>query len=135
MLGIILSWLGGPIAKQAFQTALDGYKAKIAAGNTSEKIAADLAAQQAAIDYQREAAEQETVRSEESRYWPIVRWGFAFPFMLFNFKIIIWDRMLHWGITEPLSADLIQLEMIIVTAYFGHSALTNMAQLLKPKKG
>ena len=47
----ILSFLGGPVIKGV----IDGYKAKLEAGNTSERIAAELA--QRELDVQRREAE------------------------------------------------------------------------------
>jgi hypothetical protein len=41
-------------------------------------------------------AEQATLQAEEGHFMPLVRRRFAFPFVLFNFKVIVWDRMLHW---------------------------------------
>ena len=104
--------------------ALAAYKAKLDAGNSAASIAADLAAKQAALDAQRESLEQATLQAEEGRWGPFVRWGFAIPFVLFNAKAIVWDRMLHLGVTDPLSPELLQLESVIVAAYFGHSAVT-----------
>lgn len=134
MLSSILAWLGSLLSGPFIQAVLQGYTAKLTAQDTAEQIQANLAAQKAQIDARREALEQQIVIAEEGKYWPVVRWGFAFPFMLFNFKVIVWDRMLHWGATDPLSNDLTQLEMVIVAAYFGHSALTNVGRALARKK-
>lgn len=51
----------------------------------------------------------------------VTRWirpAFAFPFILYNAKIIIWDKILEFGTTSPLSAELWNLQMIIFGAYF-----------------
>lgn len=124
MFALILSWLGPILSGPLLSSALNAYKAKLSSTNDAEKIAADLAVQQAQVDAQREMLEQQTVSVEEGKWFPFVRWGFAFPFMLFNFKVIVWDRMLHWGITDPLSSDLTSLESVIIAAYFGHSAVS-----------
>lgn len=109
---MIGSWLTGPIA----QAILQGYSAKLASQNTSQQIAANL--QQA-----QELTQSSVVISEDNRWFPLVRWGFACPFVIYNFKIIVWDRMFHLGVTDMLSPDLIGLEKIIVGAYFGYAAL------------
>ena len=120
ILAAIFSFLGGPFAT----AAIKAYQAKLNAGNDAAKIAASLALQQAEVDESREALEQASLQSEEGKWGPWIRWGFAIPFVLFNGKAIIWDRMLHMGVTDPLSPELLQLESVIVAAYFGHSAVT-----------
>ena len=123
MLTIVLTWLGNLLGGPFATAAVNAYRAKLASENSADKIAAELTAQKLEIDQAREALEQQTLRAEDSRWGPWVRWGFAFPFVLFNGKVIIWDRMLHWGVTDPLSPSLLQIESIIIAAYFGHSAV------------
>ena len=52
--GIALKWLGGLLGGPFAKAAVDAYKAKLTACNNSEKIAADLAGRELAVD-QREA--------------------------------------------------------------------------------
>lgn len=119
MLSTFLAFLGGPIVS----ALVSAYRERLAAGQNADKIAAELAVQQAQVDAQREAIQQQTLVAEEGRWGPFVRWGFALPFILFNAKAIVWDRMLHLGMTDPLSPELLALEQIIIAAYFGHSAI------------
>lgn len=123
MLSLILGWLA-PLVPGLAKSAIDAYSKKLDSENTAEKIAADLAAKQADIDLQRQQLEQAVLTSEEGKWGPWVRWGFAFPFVLFNAKAIVWDRMLHMGYTDQLSPELLALEQIVIAAYFGHSAIT-----------
>lgn len=44
MVSAVLSWLGSLLGGPFAKAAVDAYRAKLAAENTSEKIAADLAA-------------------------------------------------------------------------------------------
>lgn len=124
MLSMILTWLGGLLGGPFAKAAVDAYRAKLDAGNNAASIAADLAYKQASIDQQREQVEQATTRAEDDRWGPWIRWGFALPFVVFNCKAIVWDRMFHMGVTDPLSPELLNLEGVIVAAYFGHSAIT-----------
>ena len=52
-----------------------------------------------------------------------VRLGFALPFIIYNGKLVFWDKVWMGGhaSTDPLSAELIELEMIVVGFYFLHS--------------
>lgn len=131
---MILSWLGSLLGGPFATAAVNAYKAKLDSENSADRIAANLAVQQAQIDQQRESVEQSTLVAEEGRWGPWVRWGFAFPFVIFNAKVIVWDRMMHLGVTDPLSPELLGLEQWIVAAYFGHSAITIGARALARRK-
>ena len=47
---------------------------------------------------------------------------FALPFVVFLWKVIVWDRMIFHDFTYPLTADQNYLMMVIVVSYFGHDA-------------
>lgn len=125
-----LSWLTSFLGGSIVSSLVSAYQAKLAAGNDANKIAADLAAQKAQLDLQKEQIEQTSLMSEEGRWGPFIRWGFAAPFVVFNAKAIIWDRMFHWGFTDPLSPELLCLEQVIIAAYFGHSAITIVSRVM-----
>ena len=134
MLASILAFLGSLLGGPFATAAVEAFKAKLSADNSADKIAAGLAVQKAQIDAQREAVERSTLVAEEGRWGPFVRWGFAFPFVIYNAKVILWDRMAHLGATDVLSPDLLSLEQIIVAAYFGHSAVTIVGRALARRK-
>lgn len=90
------------------------YEAKLAAANDGERIAADVAiaqltAQQAAL-----------VRG--GLLSAAVQAAFALPFIVYNAKLILWDKVLGWGVTDPLSAQLYTVESIVVGFYFLRAA-------------
>ncbi len=99
-----ISAIGGQLNK--------AYQAKLNAKNTTERIGADkliarLEAQQAVL-----IAEQGSWMTR----W--IRPAFAAPFVIYNFKIVIWDKVLGLGVTDALSAEFWQLQMIVFGAYF-----------------
>jgi hypothetical protein len=61
----ILSWLASLITSPILGKALDAYKAKLAAGNTSEGVAADLASKEILLQ-QREANFKRSTASRRS---------------------------------------------------------------------
>jgi len=66
VLGFLGNLLGGPFAK----AAVDAYRAKLTADNTSDKIAADLAAREKgliAADTAAQAQAQEQAQEQEQR--------------------------------------------------------------------
>jgi len=57
MLSTLLGWLGSLLGGPFAKAALDAYRAKLTAENTSEKIAADLAARELSVEqHERELA-------------------------------------------------------------------------------
>jgi hypothetical protein len=53
-----------------------------------------------------------------------VRAGFALPFIVYNAKLVLWDKVLAFGSTDPLSSDLAKVEMVVIGFYFLHSIAT-----------
>ena len=52
-----------------------------------------------------------------------VRMGFALPFLIYNGKLVLYDKVLMGGhtSTDTLSSNLLEIEMIVVGFYFLHS--------------
>ena len=91
MWGFILNLIGGPI----ISGAINAYKAKLEAGNTEDRIAADLAAKQLELDKREAEVNAQVVIAEQGNWatrW--VRPVWALPFVLFTWKIVVWDKML-----------------------------------------
>ena len=112
MIAALLSWLtGGGIA--AIGKELNrAYQAKLDAQNDQERINAEK--QIALLE-----ARQAVLLSEQGSW--MTRWirpAFALPFIVYNFKIVVWDKVLGWGVTDPLSAEFWHLQMIVFGAYF-----------------
>ena len=131
MLSAILGWvgslLGGPFAK----AALDAYRAKLTAENTSEKIAADLAARELSVEQRERELASETLAAEQGRwYTALPRPQFAFAFIIYVWKAVVWDKVLGLGTTDALSGDVAQWAMIVLTAYFGGRSLEKVARIL-----
>lgn len=116
----IISFITGPIFNKVLGAVTDGYKAKLAAGNTTEKIAADLAARQVELD-KREAELNASVVIAEQGHWitRMIRPLFALPFIFFTWKVVVWDKLLGWGVTDPLDPKMWGVFMLVVGAYFG----------------
>lgn len=119
----IAKLLSSVLSSNLLQVFSQAFVEKLKAQNNSEKIAADLQGVQDSLAAQ-------TVIAEESKWFPFVRWGFAFPFMVYDCKILIWDRVLSMGHTDGLSTELWQIQMIIITAYFGHSGVEKLAKAI-----
>lgn len=111
--GTILSSLfGGGLTGIADKIA-DAYKAKLAAENDVERVAADERIK--TLQAQRDVLVAES-QSGGIQAW--IRPLFALPFVIYNAKLVVIDKVLGWGTTDPLSDELFQIEMLIIGAYF-----------------
>ena len=134
MFTIVLGWLGNLLGGPFAKAAVDGYRAKLSAENTSDKIAADLAARELDVEArERELATQAVIAEQGRWYTALPRPLFAFAFILYVWKVVVFDKVFGWGTTDPLSGDVSQWATIVLTAYFGGRSLEKVARILGRK--
>jgi hypothetical protein len=134
MFAMILGWLGNLLGGPFAKAAVDAYRAKLAAENTSEKIAADLAARELEVERRERELATQVVIAEQGRWLTALpRPLFAFAFIIYVWKVVVFDKVLGWGTTDPLSGDVSQWAMIVLTAYFGGRSLEKVARILGRK--
>jgi len=122
----ILSFLGGPVIKGL----IDAYQAKLAAGNTDSKIAADLAASEIAA----QTAETQFItqyRIAELGHWyePDKLMGYFVACYLG--KLLIWDKVLGLGTTDALAGWASGTANLVVSFYFAKRGFENVARIIK----
>ena len=132
MLTMILTWagnlLGGPFAR----AAVDAYRARLAAENTAEKIAAELAARELAVEARERELASELLLAEQGHWFTrAVRPLWALPFVIYTWKIVIFDKVLALGSTDPLTGFAASLAVTVAAAYFGGRTLENVARIIK----
>ena len=122
----IISFLGGPVIKGL----IDAYQAKLKAGNTSEMIAKDAAAQEQATQ-QIEIRAQTQYRIAALGYWyePDKIMGYAVA--IYVAKLLIWDKVLGLGATDPLAGWIEITANLIVASYFAKRGFENVARIIK----
>ena len=108
----ILGFLGKLFSSGIAGKIADAYKAKLNAANDKERLAADerIAHLEA----------QERILFAEQGNW-LTRWirpAFALPFIIYNFKVVVWDKVFGWGVTDPLSPEFYYLQGVVFGAYF-----------------
>src|SRR3569833_1064699 len=134
MVATLLSWLGNLLGGPFAQAAVDAYRAKLSAGNASEKIAADLAARELDVAArERELATRLLIAEQGRWYSALPRPLFAGAFIIYTWKVVVWDKVLALGSTDPLGGDVAQWAMIVLTAYFGGRSLEKVARILARK--
>lgn len=112
MFGLVLKWLtGGGIAAIGGELR-QAYEARLKATNDHEKLEAEQT-------IARLEAQQVIIVAEQGRWltaW--VRPAIALPFVVYLWKLIIYDKVLAWGATDNLSPEMWQMMTVIIGAYF-----------------
>jgi hypothetical protein len=122
----IISFLGGPVVSGLIKA----YQAKLAAGNTSEKIAADLATTEiAAQTAETQAITQYRIAEIGHPYEPDKLMGY-FVAIYFG-KLLIWDKVLGLGVTDGLAGFAATTANLVVSFYFVKRGFENVARILK----
>ncbi|PCJ20866.1 MAG: hypothetical protein COA96_15580 [SAR86 cluster bacterium] len=112
MLAVILKFFGGGIVGQVGKQINTAIKAKLDAKNSTERIAADENI--ATLNAQRDIL----IAEQSDRLTKWIRPAFAAPFILYLWKIIVWDKMLGLGATPDLSTEQHYIMGVVVGAYF-----------------
>jgi hypothetical protein len=126
------SWLASFITGPIINGLISAYKAKLAAQNTTDAQATQLAI----AEIQGEVVQRQTEASilrQEQGWWltALPRPMFAFIFVIYVGKCVLWDKVLGWGSTDPLSPELANIEMIIIGGYFGGRTIEKVARIFK----
>jgi hypothetical protein len=122
----IISFLGGPVVK----ALIDAYSAKLKAENVDTRIAADLAASEIAA----QAAETKAVmqyRTAELGYWYEPDKLIGYCVTIYFAKLLVWDKVLGLGSTDPLAGFAAITANLVVSFYFAKRSFENVARIIK----
>jgi hypothetical protein len=124
----LASLLGGPIVN----AIIGAYKARLEAQNTTDAQAADLAKAEILGEIEARKAERDLLQSEQG-WWvtACIRPLFALPFIIFAWKIVVWDKVLGWGVTDGLDPNMWNVFLAVVTAYFGGRTIEKCVRIFK----
>lgn len=114
----VFSLLGGPFA----QAALKAYQAKLSAENSTEAVAAGLAAQELQVQAQ--------IRIAEIGHWyePDKVMGYCVAALVF--KLIVWDTILQMGTTNLHDGWMTGTANLIIGSYFGMTTVSTATRVL-----
>ena len=122
----ILSFIGGPIIKGL----IDAYQAKLKAGNVESKIAADLAASEIAAQVSETNAIMQ-YRIAEIGHWHEPDKLMGYFVAIYFGKLLIWDKVLGLGTTDPLAGFASITANLVVSFYFAKRGFENVARIIK----
>ena len=132
VLTTILSWLGSLLGGPFATAAVNAYKAKLTADNSADKTAADLAARELAVQ-QTEIQVQSQLRIAEIGKWYEPDHLMGYIVVIYFGKLLVWDKVLGLGTTDPLGGFAATTASLVVGAYFGKRTFENVARIIKRK--
>lgn len=122
----LIKLLSGPV----IAGLISAYQAKLQAGNTSEKIAADVASTEIAAQTAEANLHNQLKIAEIGHPWEPEKLAFYIT-LAFYAKCMVWDKMLGFGVTDPLRGDVSTWAGMIMGFYFGQRTFQNVARILK----
>lgn len=129
---VIWTWLANLIGGPIINGLIDSYKAKLEAGNNSERIAADLAAKELNLEQRERELATQVIISEEGRWWTALpRAMFCYAGAIFVCKVVVWDTCLGLGSTPAIKGDVGIWLGWLMAMWFGGRSLEKVARILK----
>lgn len=108
----MLKWVLSKIIGGGLASELrEAYVANLNAANNADKIASSIQIAQI----------EQRLRSQEigGRWITAVQIAFALPFVIYNCKLVVWDKVLGLGVTDPLSPELAEIQVWVIGFFFG----------------
>jgi hypothetical protein len=129
MWGMIFSFLGGPV----ISGLLSAYKQRLASINTQDEMALTLLQKEVDADIAARAEATKLLVAEQGHwYTAIIRPLFAMPFIIYAWKIIVWDKVLGIGVTEHgIDANFWNVFQVIIVSYFGATAIERVSRIFR----
>jgi hypothetical protein len=131
-LSLILTFLGNFLGGPFIKGALDAYKAKLANENSITTAKEQLAQDQIALEVREaELKTQYEIATAGSWWLPDHLMGYAVA--VYFAKLLIYDKVLGWGVTDPLAGWAAFTANLIVTYYFAKTGVENVLRIWKMK--
>ena len=121
-----------PDRRAVISGLINAYKAKLDAANTQDHIAADLAAKEIEAEIAARKEASAIIIAEQGRwYTAIIRPLLAFPIIIYFWKVIVWDKVLGFGTTDPITGLIADWTGMIITAYVGGRSIEKVARIFR----
>jgi hypothetical protein len=127
----LLSFLTGPILRWAGDTALDFYKSKLAAANTQDKMAVELAVKEIEAEIVSRAEATKVMLIESGRWWTampraLVQWSLAI-----HITAVVFTNTTGWGSIPAIGGDIGNWFGMIMAFWFGGRTLEKCFRIFK----
>lgn len=125
----IFKWLGGDVAK----SLLEAYNAKLKAGTSDKLTAAKLAGEEIGAQ-QAELASIYSLRIAQIGHpWEPEKLAIYIT-LVYYAKLLIWDKVMGLGSTDPLTGWALVSANLIIGFYFSKRAAENVTTIIKAFK-
>ena len=118
MIGSILKWVTGGGLSGITAQLRGAYQDKLNATNDADRINAEIKIAQLEA--------RQGVLVSGGKMTAMVQFLWAAPFIIYNAKLIVWDKVLGLGATDPLSPALYDVQTIIVGFFFLTAGLRSL---------
>ena len=126
------SWLASLIGGPVITGLINAYKARLDASNTQDRIAAYLAAKEIEAEIAARKEASAIIIAEQGRwYTAIIRPPLTFPLIIYLWKVIVWDKVLGLGTTDPITGMVADWIGTIITAYVGGRSIEKAARIFR----
>ncbi len=128
----ILSWLGSLLGGPFIKAALAAYQAKLTSQNTTQSYKEQLAAKDLELQVrEKELDTQYKIATMGAWYLPDHLMGYAVA--IYFAKLLVWDKVLSMGVTDPLAGWSALTANLVVGFYFGKAGVENVIKIWKMK--
>jgi hypothetical protein len=122
----IIGFLGGPVIKGL----IDAYNLHLKATTTDKQTASNLAGQEIAA----QTAETQAITSlkiaQIGHPWEVEKL-FAYVTLFYYAKLLIWDKVLGLGSTDPLTGWVLWAANLVIGFYFTKRTAENVTTIIK----
>jgi hypothetical protein len=126
------TWLASLVGGPVVTGLINAYRGKLEAANTQGRIAADLAAKEIEAEIEARKQASAIVIAEQGRwYTAVIRPLLAAPVIIYFWKVIVWDRVLGLGSTDPITGMIADWTGTIITAYVGGRSIEKAARIFR----
>jgi hypothetical protein len=126
------SWLASILGAPIVNGLITAYKVKLEAANTQGRIAAELAGKEIEAEIVARKQASAIIIAEQGRwYTAMIRPLLALPIVIYFWKVVVWDKVLGWGVTDPITGMIADWAGLIITAYVGGRTIEKVARTLK----
>jgi len=128
----MLQWILSVLSAPVFNSIVEAYKAKLAATNTQDKLAVDLAVKEIEAEIAARAQACAIVVAEQGRWWTsMIRPLAALPVVIYIWKVVVYDKVFGLGTTDAITGDVGTWAGVIITTYFGGRTIEKVARIFR----
>lgn len=128
----LLAPLLSSVFGSAFSSLVDGYKAKLAAMNTTDKLAVDLATKEIEAEIVSRTEATKVLTLENGRWWTwLPRSAVQWAASAFFVKCVVYDTLLGFGETPALHGAIDATYTMVMAMWFGGRTIEKVAQIFK----